>query len=467
MMLIQFPQFFLPDGRMTIGKKQGILASGYFLFFAAIITLSSLQVARAQDWVRTGTNLGATKIRLAAASFKPTSNDPQIGMLKSAFDTTLFDDLSNAGIFDMVSKSMAPPLMPGSPQEINLPDWAAAPSNADMVAFGAIGVADGKVTVYGYLFDAKNQQTPQILGKQYSDTASVDNARAIAHRFADEIITRLGGIAGICETKIYFVSFRTGNKEIWVMDYDGQNEHQLTHLGSISLSPRVAPDNSRVAFSSLGKNGWSIHMYSLLLNRMVTFNSPGGTTISPAWSSDGSKLAFSSSLDGDSEIFTSSPDGAGLHRMTAFRGPDVSPVWNPKTNAQIAWVSGRTGLPQIYIMDSDGANVQRMTDGGYATSPSWSPNGQFLAFAWNRKYGPGAPGGQDIYIMDVASKRWTQLTHDSGHNDFPSWSPDSRHIVFQREDSGATQIWTMLADGTEQRALTHGSANTMPNWSWK
>ena len=67
---------------------------------------------------------------------------------------------------------------------------------------------------------------------------------------------------------------------------------------------------------------------------------------------------------------------------------------------------------------SDGTGVQRMTDGGYATSPSWSPSGQFLAFAWNRKYGPGAPGGQDIYIMDIASKRWTQLTHDAGRQGF-------------------------------------------------
>jgi len=454
---------------MIIGKKQEILTSRCFLFFAAFLILSGLSLtsAHAQDWVRTGTNLGAAKIRLAAADFKPTSNDPQTGSLKTAFDTTLFNDLSNAGIFDMVSKSMAPPLMPGSPQEINLSQWAAAPSSADMVVFGSIGVADNKVSVYGYLFDAKNQQSPQILGKQYSDIASVDNARTIAHRFADEIIMRLGGIAGIAETKIYFVSARGGNKEIWVMDYDGQNAHQITHLGSISLSPRVAPDNSRVAFSSLGKNGWSIHMYSLLLNRMVNFNSPGGTTISPAWTSDGSKLALSSAHDGDSEIYTSDASGGGLHRVTAFRGPDVSPVWNPKTNSQIAWVSGRTGLPQVYIMDSDGANVQRMTDGGYATSPSWSPNGQFLAFAWNRKYGPGAPGGQDIYIMDIASKRWTQLTHDSGHNDFPSWSPDGRHLVFQREDGGASQIWTMLADGSEQHQLSRGGSGSMPNWSWK
>ena len=83
-------------------------------------------------------------------------------------------------------------------------------------------------------------------------------------------------------------------------------------------------------------------------------------------------------------------------------------------------------------MDQDGANIQRLTDGGYAVSPSWSPNGGLLTFSWNRKYGPGDPGGQDIYVMDIASKHWLQVTHESGNNDFPSWSPDGRHIVFQR-----------------------------------
>lgn len=434
------------------------------LFLAAIFVIAFTPALRAQDWVKVGTGLGVQRIRLAAASFKPMTGDVQTLPLKSIFDQTLYNDLKNAGIFDMVSRSMAPPETPGVPGEIHLALWSAAPANAAMVVFGNIGVASGRVTVQGYLFDAKNPQTPQILGKQYTDVANDENTRIIAHRFADEIIARLGGgVNGICETHIYYISNRSGHKEVWVMDYDGANAHQVTHIGSISLSPRVSPDNSRVAFSSLGKYGWTIRMYSLELHRDVHFTSPGGTTLSPAWSSDGTKLAFSSSRTGDNEIYTSAPDGSGLHRITAFRGPDVSPVWNPKTNSQIAWVSGRTGLPQIYIMDADGSNVQRMTDGGYATAPSWSPSGQFLAFAWNRHYGPGAPGGEDIYMMDIASKRWVQLTHQEGTNDSPSWSPDDRHIVFQRDN----QIWTMLSDGTDQQQLTHGGSNTMPNWSWK
>lgn len=438
-----------------------------FLFLASLVVTAS--ALHAQDWVRTGTNLGVTRIRIAAADFKAGSPDPQTGPLKSAFDQTLYNDLRYAGIFDVVSKSMIPNVMPGSPQEINLPQWKADPSNAAMVAFGTLAVSGGHLSVQGFLYDTTpGTPNPQVLGKQYGDTATADASRMIAHRFADEIIERLGGVPGIAETKIYYVSGHGGDKEIWVMDYDGMNERQLTHLGTISLSPHVSPDNSRVAFSSLGREGWSIRMYSLDLGRLISFPQWADTTLSPAWSSDGNRLAFSSARTGDPEIYVSDASGIGARRLTAFRGPDVSPVWNPKTNAQIAWVSGRTQLPQIYIMDSDGANISRMTDGGYATSPSWSPSGQFLAFAWNRSYGPGAPGGEDIYVMDIASKRWTQLTHDAGANDFPSWSPDSRHIVFQRELNGHTEIWMMLADGTDQQQLTHGGGtNTMPNWSWK
>jgi len=440
------------------------------LFFGLILASLAATHLAAQDWVHTGTNLGNDRIRLAAADFKPGSLDPQTPALKATFDATLYGDLANAGIFDLVSKSLAPQATPGVPQEINLTQWSSAPTNAAMVAFGSLAANNGRVIVNGWLFDAHNATNPQVLGKQYNEAASQDSARTIAHRFADEIILRLGGgINGICETKIYFVSSRSGTKEIWVMDYDGQNQHAITHLGTISLSPRISPDNSRLAFASLGKAGWEIRMYSLELNRMVAFPAgvAGGSNLSPAWSADGSKIAFSSARTGDPEIFVADASGGNLHRVTTFRGPDVAPTWNPRTNAQIAWVSGRTGLPQIYIMDQDGTGIQRITDGGYAVSPSWSPNGQLLAYSWNRKYGPGDPGGVDIHVIDIASKKYLQLTHESGSNDYPFWAPDGRHIVFERTIGGKSQIWTMLADGTEQRQLTTTGNNFMPNWSWK
>ncbi|HSZ16884.1 MAG TPA: hypothetical protein VK764_07265 [Terracidiphilus sp.] len=445
----------------------------WFRYFSPALLLSASLLCTplsAQDWVRIGSNLGNAKIRIAAADFKPVGADPQTPSLKTVFDSTLYGDLGNAGIFELISKSFAPPGTPGSPQEMNLSQWSAPPASAAMVAFGALSVTSGRLVVYGWLDDTSNTANPQVLGKQYNEAASEDMARTIAHRFADEIIARLGGgINGIAETKIYFISSRTGSKEVWVMDYDGANQHPITHRGSISLSPRISPDNSRLAFAELGREGWDVRMYSLDLSRLVSFpaGTVGGANQSPAWSSDGSKIAFSSSRTGDPEIWVADAGGGNPRRITYFKGPDVAPTWNPRTNAQIAWVSGRTGLPQIYTMDQDGANVQRLTDGGYAVSPSWSSSGQFLTFSWNRKYGPGAPGGQDIYIMDIATKRWQQLTHDAGTNDFPSWAPDVRHIVFERKTGKSTEIWSMLADGTDQHQLTHSGNNFMPNWSWK
>jgi len=253
------------------------------------------------------------------------------------------------------------------------------------------------------------------------------------------------------------------------MDYDGQNQHAVTHLGAISISPRISPDNARIAFASLGSNGWSIRLYSLELNRLVSFpaGTAGGSNLSPAWSGDGTKIAFSSSRSGDSEIWVADESGINSHVITSLRGPNVAPTWNPRSSAQIAWAGGRTGEPQIYTMDQDGANVQRLTDSGYAISPSWSPSGLFLTFSWNRKYGPGDPGGQDIYVMDIASRQWLQVTHESGSNDYPSWAPDGRHIVFERAIGKRVDIWSMLADGTEQHQLTQTGNNFMPNWSWK
>ena len=384
----------------------------------------------------------------------------------------MFDDLKNAGIFDVVSKSLYPLNVPGSPGEIKLDAWGVEPVNAAMIAFGNLATfgdeTSGNLSVQGWLFDVKNSQSPQILGKQYSEPASQENARLVAHRFADEIIARLGGgLAGIAESKIYFVRARGRDKEIWQMDYDGASQKQITHLRSISLSPRVSPDGSRIAFSTFARGGPDIALYSLELGRVLSFPRFGGANLSPAWAHDGGKLAFSSSMRGDTEIYVVDSSGGNPRRLTTSRGPDVSPVWNPKTDAQIAWVSGRNGLPEIYLMDADGAAVQRLTDTGYAVSPSWSPNGQFLAFSWNRKYGPGVLGGQDIYVMDIATRRFIQLTHGSGINDFPSWSPDGRHIVFQSTRAGSDQIWSMFADGTQLHQLTSSGKNLQPNWSFK
>src|ERR1700690_1493499 len=255
------------------------------LGFLILLSWIQVPISLAQDWIHTGTSLGVDKVRLAVPDFKAANADSQNDALLKTFNDTFWNDLDNSGVVKLVSKSFYPLQVPGQPAEVTFNLWNVPPPNAAMLAFGNLGVAGGKLTVQGWLYDVKNTASPQVLGKQYTDVPTDDAARLIAHKFADEIIFRLGGgIPGIAESKIYFVSDRSGHKEIWAMDYDGSNQRQLTHQDSISLSPRISPDASWIAFSSLTKSGWEIMMYSIDLDRLVSFPHFGGTNLSPSWS---------------------------------------------------------------------------------------------------------------------------------------------------------------------------------------
>src|SRR2546426_3460996 len=176
-------------------------------FFYGLFPLLLLTSAFGQDWIRTGTGLGVEKVRIAVPDFKAASQDPKNTELLKAFNDTLWNDLDNAGIFDLVSKSFYPLGPVGAPTDVKFDTWSSPPPNAAMLAFGNLGVSGNGMSVQGWLYDVKNVTSPQVLGKQYSDAATTEAARITAHKFADEIIFRLGGgIPGIAESKIYFVS---------------------------------------------------------------------------------------------------------------------------------------------------------------------------------------------------------------------------------------------------------------------
>src|SRR5262249_28130410 len=159
-----------------------------------------------------------------------------------------------------------------------------------------------------------------------------------------------------------FISERTpGVKELYVMDYDGGNLRALTNYKSIVLTPAWSPDGEKIAFTSYRRGSPDIEILSRVDGRPYTFDRADGTTITPAWSPDGSKIAFASSRDGsDTEIYVSDWNGKNLRRLTVNKAPDASPVWNPKTGRDIIFSSGRNGSPQLYMMDADGTNVRRL-----------------------------------------------------------------------------------------------------------
>ena len=442
----------------------GALSLFALLTFGVLLPLQA-RPQQAPDWFRTGTGIGVAKARVAIADF--VSGNPGSQPLSQLFTDTVRADLEYSGILELVSRSFQPADAPGAPAALNPGHWTGVPANAQFVGYGTLAASGDALGVDGWLSDVQNPATPPAIGKRYHGSVTNQDVRRLAHMYADDIVTRLsGGIAGIAQTRIAFVSTRTGNKEIWMMDYDGESQQQLTHQAGIAVTPRWSPDASRIAYTCLGgakgPPTFQICMYSVELGRSVAFQHFLGTNASPSWSPDGTKLMFMSSAAGPPNIYTADVTGGGLKRITTSGGPDAQPVWNPKTGQSVAFVSGRGGLPQIYLMNADGTNTEKLDlpDMGYVVDPDWSPNGQLLAFSWRRP-----DGNFDIYVTDVATRKLVQLTRDAGRNEKPAWAPDGRHLAFESTRTGTRQIWSMLADGSMVRQLTHEGQNVSPNWS--
>jgi TolB protein len=437
-------------------------------FFCLLVAFLFSSISFGQDWFRTGTGIGVDKPRIAVTDFVPKTDTDKAH--SNLFTTVVRDDLAFSGVVDLASPSFYPQKTPSQPGELQMLDWSQPPLNANFIAFGNLTESSAEVSIFAWMYDVRSTSNQSIVGKVYRGAPTDAQVRKFAHQFADEIISKLsGGLPSIASTQIAFVRGTYGSKEIWAMDYDGSNQHKLTSLASVTLTPRWSPDASRIAFTCFvpvsGITSAQICMYSFDANKLVSFARYRGTNNSPTWSPDGSQVMFSSSMQGNPALYVTDSSGNRPKRLTfASNGADTSPAWNPKTGQSVAFVSDRGGVPQLYMMNADGTNTHKLDlpDMGYVIDPAWAPNGQLLAFSWRRP-----SGNYDIYIMDVVSNQIREITRDAGRNERPSWAPDGRHIVFESTRGGSRQIWTMLADGSQPHQLTTSGHNESPNWSTK
>ena len=263
----------------------------------------------------------------------------------------------------------------------------------------------------------------------------------------------------------------TKDEDIWIMDFDGENQTRLTDRIR-AWGPRLSPDNKKIVFSKTGHGDSEIYVMDVDSKRLMRLTDTKGHDNHPCWSPDGKKIAFKSGRDGQrgwmgitGEIYVMDADGKNQRRITNNNVSDMYPHWSPD-GKRIVFVSGRSGKnDNIFIMDTAGKNLTRLTgDKSANVQPCWSPDGQKIAFISDRD------GNWEIYVMDADGQNQTRLTYDAKvdrkelyktEDSGPQWSPDGQKIYFtSRGDTGGAEIYIMDADGKNQTRLTKGGGST-------
>jgi len=433
--------------RLTFGLPTLVL-----LLWAALCG----QALAAYDYINIS-NPFLRKIPLAVPVFKAESGEAEEGRLAVEGADLLAQTLEFTGYFKLLDRAsfLADPANPKvSADEINFANWTGI--GADLLVTGGVRLGQNTAEFELRLFDTFKQQ--MLLGKRYR--AQVADQRQVIRRFCSEIIYLLTGQRGIFESRIALISTGTGNKEIYTCEFDGHNPRPFTRNGAINLSPAWSSDGEWIAYTSYMRGKPDLYIKNVKDNR-GTVVSREGLNITPAWVPGVFQLAATLSFDGDQEIYLLTGKGEIIKRLTNSWGSDVSPSFSPD-GKKMAFVSGRSGSPQIYIQDLGSGQARRLTfEGKYNTQPAWSPRGDRIAYTARQD-----DGRQNICLIDTEGKGPVVLTRDAGNNESPAWSPDSSLIVFSSTREGASRIYVMTAFGTDQRRLlTLPGEQSSPSWS--
>ena len=390
--------------------------------------------------------VGATQIPLATANFAAKDAPPH------DVSQIVRDDLVRSGLFKNIDPGATPLAETAG---VNFGEWKGR--GADALVTGSVNrLADGRYDVRFKLFDTVKQGDLGGL----SLTSTQANLRLSAHRVADYVYEKLTGEPGVFSTRIAYV-LKQGNQryELQIADSDGFNPQSALVSREPIISPAWSPDGSRLAYVSFEARKPVIYVHSIATGQRVPVANFKGSNSAPSWSPDGRTLAITLSRDGNSQVYLINADGSNVRRLTQSTGIDTEAGFSPDGQS-VFFTSDRGGGPQIYRMPVAGGDAQRVTfKGDYNISPRVSPDGKSLAYISRQS------GKFQVHLLDLASGQELALT-DTVKDESPSFAPNGKLLLYATDQGGRGVLAAVSSDGRVKQRITTVSSGDVREPTW-
>jgi TolB protein len=382
------------------------------------------------------------------------------GALPQDISKIIHDDLDHSGEFEPmpVANMLSTPHTAG---EVNFRDWSMM--KQDYLVVGAITKQGEQFVAQFELLDV-NGQKPLYAGTMKAEAGSL---RKASHKISDMIYEKITGVKGVFATKMTYVTVekiapRKKRYRLFYTDIDGYNPQRLIEKYEPIMSPTWSPDGKKIAYSRFENRRPGIFMLDIATGRETLLTKFKGLNSAPSWSPDGGSIAMCLSKDGNPEIYIMDLSTRQLRRVTNHYAIDTEPSWIPGGQGLI-FTSSRGGKPQIYKLDLGTQAVERLTfEGIYNAGGEIASRGDKLVLVHQE-----AGGDFHIAVQDLNTHSLSKLTQDSVLDESASVSANGNMILYATLSGGRGVLSTVSVKGRSvyRIPLTTSGEVKHPAWS--